>query len=349
MYRNLVDAAWSGFRRSGHARDTILIGELAPRGLKFWGVFSGMKPLIFVRAMYCVDSSYRPLRGQAAAVRGCPNTAAGSRRFRAQNPALFGATGFADHPYMRWYPPNDEVQRDRNYASLAEIGNLEYALDRVLRVYGSHRRIPVWNTEFGYITTPPKHDNQYEPTPPHHQPWPSQSTAAYYLNWAEYISWRNPRIESFFQYLLHDPLPSLSTDDWGGFASGLLNYNRTPKATYIAWRMPVYLPSTRARRGRKLAVWGCIRPAHYAILDTGLPQTGRIEFQAHSRGTFKTIQTVTISSASAPCYFDVRVRFPTSGTVRLSWDYPILDRQLGYFDPLGPHTAHSRSVKIAVR
>jgi hypothetical protein len=40
--------------------------------------------------------------------------------------------------------------------------------------------------------------------------------------------------------------------------------------------------------------------------------------------------------------------FPVSGNVRLSWDYPIADRALGYFDPMAPHTALSRSVRITL-
>jgi hypothetical protein len=349
MYRNLVDAGWSALRRTGHGRDTFLFGELAPRGMSFWGVFSGMKPLVFVRALYCVDSRYRPLLGSAAAVRGCPSTPSGSRRFRAQNPALFDATAFSDHPYMRWYPPNDEVQPDPNYASLGEIGNLEYVLDRVQSAYGSRKRFAIWNTEFGYITTPPKHDGQYEPSTPHYQPWPSQTTAAYYLNWAEYISWRNPRIASFFQYELRDPLPPLKSDDWGGFASGLENYNGSAKSTYGAWRLPLYMPATGARRGQKLEVWGCLRPARYAILDTGLPQTVRIQLQPRPWAAYQTVGSVTISNPNASCYFDVRVRFPAAGAVRLSWDYPAFDPELGYLDPLWADTAHSRSVAITVR
>lgn len=348
MYRNLVDAAWTALRQTGHGSDTFIFGELADRGYKYWGVFSGMKPLVFLQAMYCVDAAYQPLQGAAAAVRGCPTTPAASHRFRSQNPALFDASGVSDHPYMRWYPPDDEEQPDPDFSSLAEIGNLEQALDRLQRAYGSSRRLPVWDTEFGYITTPPKHDNQYEPTKPHYEPWVSQATAAYYLNWAEYISWRDPRVASFFQYLLRDPSPTTRADDWGGYASGLINYNGTQKPTYAAWRLPLYVPNTSARPGQPLEVWGCARPAHYAILDTGLPQTVAIQLQAGSRGPFTTIRSVTISSPGASCYFDVRVKFPTSGTVRLSWDYPPYDPGLGYLDPLRPHTAYSRSVTITV-
>jgi hypothetical protein len=348
MYRNLIDAAWRALHETGHGHDTFIFGELAPRGYNYWGVYSGMKPLVFLRALYCVDAAYRPLSGAAAAIRGCPSNPAGAKRFRALNPGLFQATGVSDHPYMRWYPPSQEQQPDPNYSSLGEIANLERALDRLQQVYGSRTRFPIWDTEFGYITSPPKHDNQYEPTKPHYEPWVSQTTAALYLNWAEYISWRNPRLASFLQYLLHDPLPSLRSDDWGGFASGLLNYNNTAKATYAAWLLPVFLPVTAARRGRPLEVWGCLRPARYAILDTGVPQSVAIQFAARPGAPFTTLRTVTISQPGASCYFDLHLMFPSSGTVRLSWSYPLHDPLLGSFGPGSDHTIHSRRVQITL-
>ena len=339
MYRGLVDAAWAGLHATGHGKDTILFGELAPRGEKYWGVFSGMKPLVFLRALYCVDSSYHQLRGIAAALRGCPTTAAGSRRFRAAHPALFQASGLADHPYMRWYPPNQEQKPDPNYASLGEIGNLERALDRLQHVYGSPTRFPIYDTEFGYITSPPKHDNRF--------PWVSQQNAAYYLNWAEYLHWRNPRIRSFQQYLLYDELKPRPSNEWGGFASGLLNYYHHEKPGYAAWRLPLYLPSTTAPSGR-VEVWGCVRPARYALLDTHLPQTAYLQFQSGFRGRFTNLQSITIRDPNN-CYFDLHVKLPASGALRLSWDYPRIDVQYGYFDPLQSRTVYSRNVKVTFR
>jgi hypothetical protein len=356
MYRNLVNAAWTALQQTGHLHDTFVFGELAPRGEDDWGVFSGMKPLVFLRAMYCVDAGYRPLRGAAAASRGCPATAASSRRFRAQNPALFRATGISDHPYMRWYPPNYEQSPDPvngsttvDYSSLATIGNLIRASDRLERVYGSPSHLQIYNTEFGYITSPPKHDNQREPKPPYYYPWVSPATAAYYDNWAEYISWRNPRIGSFFQYLLHDPLPATKDNDWGGYASGLLNWNYNAKPGFSAWRLPLYLPVTTARRGQRLKVWGCIRPAQYSLSDTKLPQTVAIQLQPKSTGRFQTVQTVTISSPTASCYFFVPVKFAASGSVRLTWTYPSPDPNFAYLDPLKRHQVYSRHVQITLR
>lgn len=339
MYRNLVDAAWTSLHQTGHGADTFLWGELAPRGKPFWGVFSGMKPLPFLRAMFCVDSNYRPLRGAAAAIRGCPTTPAGTRAFRALNPALFEATGVSDHPYMRWYAPNHEAQPDPDYSTLGEMRNLERALDRLQHVYGSHARLPIWDTEFGYLTDPPKRHDQY--------PWVSLGTAAYYMNWAEYISWRDPRIRSFDQYLLYDPEPALPANDWGGFASGLLTYRGAQKPTYDAFRLPLYLPVTTQRRGSSLEVWGCLRPATYALLDTATPQTGEIQFEPAGSRAFQTLRIVTLWKATAGCYFEIRVAVPSSGTVRLAWTYPAQDA--GLPPSVEGFTVYSRWVRVTVR
>ena len=349
MYRRLVDAAWAGLEAAGHipATDTILFGEFAPRGENRWGVFSGMTPITFLRALYCVGSSYRELRGKAARVRGCPTTPAGSRRFAAQHPALFDTTGIADHPYTRWYPPNVEDNPDptngvstSGYASLAVIGNLVHALDRVQRVYGSSMRFPIWSTEFGYMTSPPKHSP--DPGSRGKVLYVSPATAAAYDNWAEYVSWRNPRLRSFAQYGLYDPVRPARSNDWGGFASGLESFAGMPKATYAAWRLPLFLPVTSARRGRSLVVWGCLRPGRYAPLVA--PQTAQIQFAPGRSRAFTTIQSVTLSDP-ADCYFEVRVKFPSSGTVRLSYD----DSPAGPSPTAGLDQIESRLVQISLR
>lgn len=334
-YRGLVDSAWRALRATGHAHDTILWGELAPRGKRYWGVFSGMKPLIFLRALFCVDAAYQPLSGIAARERGCSARPLGARAFRHAHPALFQASGVTDHPYMRWYPPNREAVADPDYASLGTILNLERTLDRLQAVYGSHRRLPIYNTEFGYITSPPK-----RPTPG--LPWVTQSRAALYLNQAEYISWRNPRISSFVQYLLYDPVRPSVTNSFGGFASGLLTWGGREKLSYLAFRDPLYLPRTVQPPGGSLEVWGAVRPAHFAQQDTGEPQSVQIQFAPSGSHTFEDLATVPLLSPQG--YFDTRMSFPRSGTVRLFWAYPEDDSDLAP----GFHT-YSRPVRVRVR
>ena len=338
MYRSLVHAGWSALQATGHGHDTILIGDLAARGLigkpdaahpgGLPGNFSQTKPLPFLRMLYCVDQNYHELRGAAAKALGCPTTA-GSQQFRSQNPGLFGATGVADHPYAGDEPPTKDTSRDPSFASLPKLPNLEAELDKLQRTYGSSRRLPIYNDEFGYITNPPNR-----------QRFVSPATAAYYLNWAEYLTWRNARVASTAQYLLYDPVPTKLAPG-GGFASGLLTWRGQRKPTYPAYRLPVYLPRTSARRGRALLVWGCVRPAHYAAIDTRQAQYVKIQLRRGRHGAFTTVKQVKITNPRG--YFETRVAFPAGGTVRLSWSYPANDPLL----PTG--TIYSRLQAITVR
>ena len=321
LYRRLLDAAWNALQQSGHGRDTILIGELAPGGITapgFPGNFAGMVPLRFVRALYCVDESLHPLSGSAAAARSCPTTAAGTKRFPAQHPVLFHASGFAVHPYSQGaLAPNIPTPLEPDYANLATLPRLGRTLDAIQAAYGSSRRFPLYSTEYGYKTDPP-----YIAGAP-------LAIAPSYLNWAEYISWRNSRVRSFDQYLLADP-PSATASK---FDSGLEFADGSPKATLAAFRLPIYLPQTTGSRGSALEVWGCLRPARYA--GTGGADLGKVEFSRLATGPFTTGQSVSASASN--CYFDVRARFPGSGFVRLSWTYP------------GGATIHSRLVSITLR
>jgi hypothetical protein len=310
LYRNLLDAAWNALHATGHGADKILIGETAPRGLTTGdspGNFSGMVPLRFLRAMYCADSSFRPLRGSAATRRGCPGDAAGSRQFVRAHPVLFHASGYADHPYPQGLPPNVAAPFEPDYADIATLSRLEQTLDRLQGAYDSSTHMAIYDTEFGYQTNPP--EKIARTTDP--------LTAALYLNWAEYIHWRDPRVRSYDQYQLTDPPSAGAT---GGFATGLEFKDGTPKATFDAFRMPLYLPRSSGKRGEPLEVWGCVRPAPSAQAQTGKSQQVSIQFIAGSRGSFSTLRTVTLPTSS--CYLDVRLAFHGSGAVRLEWSDP---------------------------
>ena len=349
MYRSLVDAGWSALQRTGHGKDTILIGEtaargslappsrFAPQGLP--GNFGLAKPLAWIRTLYCVDNNYGQLRGSSAAAVGCPTTAAGSRAFRNAHPGLFQATGWGDHPYPQNLPPTQDWSSDPDFAAFPDFPRLEAELDRLQRIYGSSKRYSIYNDEYGYQTDPP----HTVPLPAGLGHYVSPTTAAYYMNWAEYLSWRSGRIASFMQYPVWDP-PATPGQAYSGFSSGLFTPAGQLKPAYFAYRLPLYLPVTSTRHGRSLEVWGAARPANFAEMDTGTPQTVLIRFQPGSRGRFSTIKTVPISSAEG--YFDVRVTFPSSGTVQLQWKYPAKDPMFPP-DSQGA-TVSSRNVQITV-
>ncbi len=341
-YRDLLDAAWSALEGTGHAHDTILIGDLSPRGLTappqsvFAASLQASSPLGFTRSLYCVSSSYTPLRGPAAVRVGCP-AHADSQRFRTMHPALFGATGFGVHPYPVNLPPTESDSTDPDTTEFSEIPHLTAALDRLQSAYESPHKLDIYNTEYGYITHPPNVGTGYL----------SPAIAAGYLNWTEYLSWRNPRIATTSQYGLSDSKPAQSVFGFGGFATGLLFYGDKPKQTFYAYRLPIFLPVSHTTRGHALEVWGCARPAHYAYLDTHQTQYVQIQFRAAPAGAFQTIRTVPLDAASS-CDFDVHVKFPGSGTVRLAWSYPAHDPGLTNALKGGQLTIHSRNVGIGV-
>ena len=305
MYRRLVDAAWQAFGATHRTHDTIIIGQLTARGLsggRLPGNFSQTKPLIFTRALYCVDSRLRPLRGAAAKAIGCPTTASASRSFVRLHPGLFHASGFGIHPYPQGLPPTRDSSHDSNFITFNTIPHAESVLDGIDRTYHVRGGIPLYNNEYGYVTRPPANNRVFA----------SPAQAAVYINQAEYLSWLDPRIRSDMQYLLFDPAVKGPSQ----FFSGLIFPNFTSKPSFNSYRMPLWLPSPVTRRGRTTEVWGAVRPFH----TFGGHQPAQIEWRSSSRGTFRRIANAALRSSNG--YFDTKVRFPGSGQVRIEWIEP---------------------------
>jgi hypothetical protein len=308
-YRQLADAAWTALRQTGHGNDTTLLGELAPAGAQAPVNFNSMSPLRFLRALYCVGTSFKPLLGAAATDRGCPATAAASGRFRADNPVLFDATDFAAHFYSQGLAPNAVTPDEPDYTELGEVSNLFTTLDRLQEVYGSDKKFDVYDTEFGYQTTPP--DTQSGTVSP--------KQAAKWLNWSEYIHWHYPRILSYDQYLLEDPQPVPHKRQYKGFATGIVTYKGNRKPGWYAFRMPVWLPKTTTSATGTLEVWGTARPAKLVPVDQRPPI--QIQFKPKSGGGgWKTVATESTKTSFG--YFDIHQKFPASGLVRLRWAPP---------------------------
>ena len=169
------------------------------------------------------------------------------------------------------------------------------------------------------------------------------ATAALYINWAEYLSYKNPQVASYDQYLLYDPAAPTPLNDYGSYASGLLTWNGLVKPTFNAFLLPLFLPTTTASSGHSLEVWGDARPARFAARDTGgAPQTVNIQFAPSGSTTFTTLDSVRITNSEG--YFDTHVVFPRSGTVQLSYTYPASDLMLA------PNaTVLGRAVNVTVR
>ena len=294
IYRGLLDAAWNSLVRTGHGpgSDTILIGETSPQAKEQPAASRSIRPLRFIRALYCVGADLRPLRGRTAALRACP-TAPGGGGFAALHPGLFQATGYAHHPYELTLPPTTPSAIDA--VSTADLPRLTSTLDGIFRRYGNGRRLPIYNTEFGYETRPPNPRGV------------SLARQAQCLNQAEFLTYRNPRVASFSQFLLGDyPTPTL-------FHTGLLTSRGGFKPAFSAYRTPIWIPQTFSPSGR-FRVWGLLRPGRRAGVRSAV-----IQFARAGR-PFANLAGA--SAASARGYVDRPVTVPASGCIRIAWREP---------------------------
>jgi hypothetical protein len=341
-YRNLLRFGWRALHQTGHGNNTILVGEIAAKGRSYHksrkepqglpGNYGQTLALQFVRALYCVNGTYHRLNGTPAGRLGCPTTQAASQRFRRRNPALFDATGFSDHPYSSTERPAAHHIANQQYVTFPVIDRLVRSLGRALRAYHASRDLPIYSTEFGYITSPPQKSG-------HH--YPSPFRAAVYLNQAEYLSYKNPRVRSYAQYLLDDPsiLPGV-----GLFSSGLLTAAGRPKPAFDAYRLPLWVPHRSLIRHHRTEVWGAVRPAHFGAAAARHAQQVRIQLQRGGHGPWTTLDTVRVNRRNG--YFDVHPELPAGGKLRLRYTYPSSEQLL----PVGVagSTIVSRSVKVTV-
>lgn len=316
LYRGLVDSAWAALGATGHGSDTILIGETAPKGLRVRGETRAMKPLTFIRALYCVDSRLRPLHGAAATVRGCPASPGG---FATAHPGLFAASGWAHHPYELIFAPN-HAPGDRDFVTIANLGRLTQTLDAIAHAYRRRGGMPLFLTEFGYMTDPPNPAGVS----------PAQQAA--YLNQAEYLAYANPRVRSWSQFLLADDKPlagrnGIRSGYGATFQTGLTYLDGRAKPSFAAYRLAVFAPAARARRGHAIRIWGIVRNA-----PASGAQGVQVQFAGAGTARYRTIATT--ATRGRPAYFLARPRLPASGTLRVAWRAP------------GGATEYSRTVAV---
>jgi hypothetical protein len=295
VYRRLVDAAWQALQETGHGRDTILIGETAPKGLlDNAGLTASIDAQLFVRELYCVDANLQAYQGTSAEVRACP-TVDQPAAFVREHPGLFAATGWAHHPYELSIAPNHPPRHDDNWVTLGNLGDL----NRLLRLIRARYAQPaqslsrLYLTEYGYQTDPPEPQGV------------SPALQAEYLNHAEYLTWRNQSVRTLGQFPLKDGTPVAST-----YQSGLRTAKGDRKPAYEAYALPVWLPAPRVTAGAKLRVWGLVRAA-----PSG--RRAQVSIQVRRRGSHAWTRVATRSTQGPRGYLTANVPVATSGDLRL--------------------------------
>lgn len=237
MYRDLVRAGGRALARTGHARDTVLIGPGLPVGSDGRCASCTQRPLAFARELLCLDGRHRPLRGRAA--RGHPGCGG---RF-----ARLPGTGWAVHGYVRardgafTLPPTPD---DLSPAYLDELQDLLREAARHGRV---RRGMGVWDTENGVQSRPDPRGV-------------SQRRQAELVNELEFVAWRTPGVRSHAQYAIRDD-QALT-----GFQTGMFTRDGAPKLLLAAYRLPV----VAIPRGDGLLVWGRVpRRGRVEVLGPG--------------------------------------------------------------------------------
>lgn len=298
VYRRLLDAAWTALQQTGHGHDTILIGETAPKGLlDNAGIARSIDPKRFIRELYCVDDNLQFYTGVDAQLRGCvPGQQAAD--FVAAHPALFAASGWAHHPYELSRAPDEPSTHPDVWLTLENLRDLTSLLRRIRERYGQStaKPVPLYLTQYGYQTKPPDPDGV------------SPERQAEYLNQAEYLTWRNRSVRTLAQFPLVDQGSPIATT----FQSGLRTSTGERKPAYDAYALPVWLPSSRVRAGRRLSVWGLVRAA---------PNGGRVQVsvQVRLRAGHPWQRVARVATTGRRGYLRAAVPVERSGELRLVW------------------------------
>jgi hypothetical protein len=194
LYRAMVRAAVKGLQRGGAGGDPILFGELLPIGKPVRGPGRNLKPLTFLRAFFAGEP-------------------------------LSGLDGFAHHPYTRAGGPL-VPEPTGDDATIRSYGRVLRALDsaRARGKLRSRRKLPIWNTEFGFQTNPP-------------DPFGARiaSVPKFWSISELWFSYSNRRVKSISQYTMNDQPGDTSLWQSGlRFADGTLKSN-----VYRNYRLPI--------------------------------------------------------------------------------------------------------------
>ena len=287
LYRRMVEATYPAIKAI-QPDSKVLVGGTAAIGMRNpSSENSNMPPLRFLRELACVDHRFRPIAS---------GRCSGFKRVQGD--------GYSHHPYSMKREPDFADRGNPDKAPIGALDRLTDTLDRLVRMGRIDRKLAdVYLTEFGYETKPdPKARFDF-------------AQQARFINWAEYLAWKNPRVRSWPQFLLRD------VEDLDQYQTGLLFADGTPKPAVRSFEFALHVgcetaPATASRRGsrrtssrkdsrrtasrkrsrrtasrkrsRDLVVWGHLRPgASVRSITVSVQRRGewvKAATAAHRRG-----------------------------------------------------------------
>src|SRR5439155_18032411 len=165
--------------------------------------------------------------------------------------------GVSDHPYTYAGIAKPRYTGKSDDAPIGALWRLVRLLDSAAGYGIVPGHLPVYLTEFGFQTDPP-------------DPYGvSLASQAQFLNYSDYVAYRNARVASVAQFELRDD-PNV-----GVFNTGLRFANGRAKPALEAYALPIYVARASSTTVR---VFGLARFAHGGSVSVA------IQHRAHARG-----------------------------------------------------------------
>ncbi|MDQ3631563.1 MAG: hypothetical protein M3417_09930 [Actinomycetota bacterium] len=298
IYRELYLFGRRALLSTGHGKDTIVVGETAPRSVTRRTTTSAMGVRTFTNELLC----------------GPGSSGAGCSRFAKDGPIV--ASAWAHHPYTRTLAPNVR-ERDPESITLANFNDLGSLLDQLSATGNIKSGMPLMSTEFGYETQPP---DPFTGVTPQQQ--------ADYLAVSELITSSNPRVAANTQFLLRDVAPLKqhkrgSRLYWSTYQSGLYTQQDRAKPAAQAYAMPftAFPAAPKPDTGQpQTFVFGQIR-FRSDLLPGQAPDTVFLQFKP-ADGSSDWVGFDAPLPTSRLGYFSATVVKPGAGQVRAVWRGP---------------------------
>ncbi len=298
IYRELFSFGRRALISTGHGRDTIVVGETAPRSVSRRTTTSAMGVRTFANELLC----------------GPGSSGAGCSRFAKDGPLV--ASAWAHHPYTRTLAPNVRESNPESI-TLANFNDLGTLLDQLSATGNIKSGMPLMSTEFGYETKPP-------------DPFAgvSYQQQADYLAVSEFLTFSNPRVLANTQFLLRDvpPLKRFKRGTrpyWSTYQSGLYSTADRAKPAVQAYAMPfaAFPAAPKADTGQpQIFVFGQIRFRQNVRLGQ-TPDTVQLQFKPADRSSDWVPFDAPVPTNSLG-YFTATVVKPGAGQVRAIWRGP---------------------------
>jgi hypothetical protein len=282
-YRDMYRAAYKSLGASGHASATILLGEILSR-YPVSNASLATRPLIWLRAFFCIDSKGKALKGSAATKYKC----AGFQKLK--------ASGLAYHPYNLSQPPTAVETTSKDNAPIGYLPRVEKVLDQAYTAKRlGTKKLRIYNSEYGIQSNPPN-KNVGQPL----------AKVPFYLNASEYLTWTDPRVATYSQYLLvDDPAADTVTFQTGlRFADG-----EKKKGVYEAFQTPFMVFKTA--NANKITVWGCLRAKKSG--------TTTAKLEVKSGGKWTAVKSIPVSASSGYFMQNITLTGAKSKTYRINW------------------------------